>query len=117
MMAWIDTVPLPRPAGSNADEWAMFLEEYRDAPSYIAVQIAEAIEQAEREACERAIEQMGWPEIHAFHAELGRGQSVYEDAGGFFLRAFRRLLRMPIRDRIVTYREAARAALAETEGR
>jgi len=42
---------MDRPAGSNADEWCLFLSEH--SPEYAAVQIAEAIEQAEREACER----------------------------------------------------------------
>lgn len=37
-----------RPAGSNADEWHMFLSEHKDALGYVAVQIAEAIEEAER---------------------------------------------------------------------
>src|SRR5690606_27629603 len=105
----------PRPAGNNADEWAVFLSEYEGAISYVAVQIAEAIDDAERRACEQAIERMGWPEIHAFRAELQRGQSVYEDAGGFFLRAIRRLFGLPVRDTVVTYQDAARAALAKAE--
>lgn len=42
--------PMPRPTGSNADEWAVFLE-YWCAPkpsnlSFVAVQIAEAIDDA-----------------------------------------------------------------------
>jgi predicted alternative tryptophan synthase beta-subunit len=40
--------PAQRPLGSNADEWHLFLAENKDAPGYLAVQIAEAIEQAER---------------------------------------------------------------------
>lgn len=39
--------PAQRPLGSNADEWALFLSENIDAIPYLAVQIAEAIEQAE----------------------------------------------------------------------
>ena len=35
---------MKRPDGSNADEWCLFLEVYRGADQYIAVQIAEAIE-------------------------------------------------------------------------
>lgn len=77
--------------------------------------IAAALREAEHEACERAIERMGWPEIHAFENEFRRGQSVYEDAGGFFLRAFRRLFGLPPRDEVVTYQQAARAALREAE--
>src|SRR5690606_2461026 len=72
-----------------------------------------ALDDAERTAIERAIERMGWAEINAFHAELKRGQSIYEDAGGFFLRAFRRLFGLPPRDEVVTYQEAARAALKQ----
>ena len=44
-----------RPAGSNADEWHLFLSEYLDnranfptGMTFIAVQIAEAIDAAER---------------------------------------------------------------------
>jgi hypothetical protein len=43
--------PLPRPEGSNADEWAAFLADYDCPPdnrAFIAVSIAEAIEAAER---------------------------------------------------------------------
>ena len=42
---------MERPTGSNADEWALFLTEWADAnPGFIAVQIAEAIEDAEQRA-------------------------------------------------------------------
>lgn len=59
---------------------------------------------------DRAIERMGWPEIRAYEAELARGQDVAEDAGGFMLRALRRLFGLPPnRSRIQTYRDAARA--------
>jgi hypothetical protein len=40
--------PSERPLGSNADEWNLFLSENKDAISYLAVQIAVAIEEAER---------------------------------------------------------------------
>jgi hypothetical protein len=39
--------PAQRPLGSNADEWQLFLSEHQDACPYLAVQIAEAIEEAE----------------------------------------------------------------------
>ena len=42
----LEELMLRRPKGSNADEWAMFLEHWGDAHSYIAVQIAEAIDAA-----------------------------------------------------------------------
>lgn len=37
-----------RPTGSNADEWRLFLEEHASHPDFIAVQIAEALDAAER---------------------------------------------------------------------
>lgn len=40
--------PAQRPLGSNADEWHLFLDEHKDALPYLAVQIAEAIDEAER---------------------------------------------------------------------
>jgi hypothetical protein len=40
--------PAQRPLGSNADEWNLFLSEHPDATGYLAVQIAEAIEEAEK---------------------------------------------------------------------
>lgn len=39
----------PRPLGSNADEWRLFLDEHQDNLDYVAVQIAEAIDAAARE--------------------------------------------------------------------
>lgn len=42
--------PAQRPLGSNADEWHLFLDDNKDALPYLAVQIAEAIEDAERRA-------------------------------------------------------------------
>ena len=40
------TTKMSRPTGSNADEWALFLSEHEGATEYVAVQIAEAIEDA-----------------------------------------------------------------------
>jgi hypothetical protein len=107
-----------RPRGSNADQWAAFLAEHPlpEARAFLAVQIAEAIEQSERDALERAVDRMGWPEIHAFRAELHMGQGVREDAGGYFMRAIRALLGIRPRDPVLTYRTAARA-LIERAGR
>lgn len=68
----------------------------------------------EREALEHAIERMGWPEIHAFDDELRRGQSIFEDAGGYMLRCIRRLFGLPqVDERVVTYQRAARALVEE----
>lgn len=64
----------------------------------------------EREALEFAIDRMGWPEIHAFQDELRKGQDYREDAGGFLMRAIRRLFGLPSPvDEITTYQQAARA--------
>lgn len=40
--------PTPRPQGSNADEWHLFLAENNDNLAFLAVQIAEAIDEAEK---------------------------------------------------------------------
>lgn len=45
---------MTRPTGSNADEWNLFLVEHKDALPFLAVQIAEAIEDAERRAPSRS---------------------------------------------------------------
>lgn len=64
----------------------------------------------ERQLLEDAVARMGWPEIHAFHEEMRKGQSIYEDAGGYFLRGLRRLFGLPqIDEEIITYRRAAKA--------
>lgn len=75
----------------------------------------QAIENAarEREILEAAIDRMGWPEIHAFQEELRRGQDIREDAGGFMMRAIRRLFGLPSpHSEVVTYQQAARAMIA-----
>lgn len=74
--------------------------------------------QQELELLEAAIDRMGWDEIHAFNAELCKGQSIYEDAGGFMLRAIRRLFGLKHdRDEVVTYQEAARALIESAKKR
>lgn len=59
------------------------------------------------------VNMIGWQEIRAFEAALAHGQSVYEDAGGFMVRALRSLLGIkPDPDaRVHTYRAAAMALL------
>ena len=69
--------------------------------------------ESERDVLERAIDRMGWDEINAFHAELRHGQGVREDAGGFFMRAIRRLFGLPQPDPVENYRDAARRLVAE----
>lgn len=39
---------MDRPKGSSADEWALWLSEFQPSLPYLAVQIAEAIEDGER---------------------------------------------------------------------
>ncbi len=59
-------------------------------------------------------EDIGWPEIDGFRAELARGQGVHEDAGGFFARAIMALFgRKP--DPVLTYRHAAEAMLSASQ--
>lgn len=74
------------------------------------VRDGDTITMSQEEALEDAIDRMGWPEIHAFHAELRKGQDYREDAGGFMMRAIRRLfgLPQPALD-VVNYQQAARA--------
>lgn len=61
-----------------------------------------------------AVDRMGWPEIHAFRDELRRGQDIYEDAGGFWMRAIRRLFGLPSPySEIETYQQAAHRMIAE----
>lgn len=56
------SLPIERPKGSNADEWQLFLVEHRDAPSFLAVQIAEAIERLTRTLLEvdASLAEAGW---------------------------------------------------------
>jgi len=68
---------------------------------------------------ERVIERMTWEEIHAYQAEMQKGQSVYEDAGGFILRGLRRLfglkeVRYP---EVINYQNAARAMMRSLKDR
>jgi hypothetical protein len=62
---------------------------------------------------EKAIDRMGWEEINAFNEQLARGQGVYEDAGGFFLRAIKYLFGIKPKITVLTYQDAARALLKE----
>lgn len=71
-----------------------------------------------RAALEAAVNQMGWPEINAYRAEMRKGQDIYEDAGGYFLRAIRRLFGLPEKDEeVITYQRAARAMIEEQVSR
>lgn len=63
---------------------------------------------SETDALERAIDRMGWPEIHAFREHLA--QDVLEDAGGFMIRKIKRLFGIK-RDTVLSYQNAARAMI------
>jgi hypothetical protein len=76
-------------------------------------EVADMYRKDAESALEAACNAISWPQIHAYHEELRRGQDIYEDAGGFFQRAIRALLGKPSLDPIVSYREAARALLRE----
>lgn len=67
----------------------------------------------ERAVLENAVNRMGWPEINAFKSELRKGQDYREDAGGFWMRAIRRLFGLPeATDEVVNYQEAGRKLIA-----
>jgi len=66
----------------------------------------------EEDILNAAIDRMGWPQIQAFQAELRRGQDIREDAGGFILRAIKRLFGLPPVPSVQTYQDAARAMIA-----
>lgn len=73
-----------------------------------------AIVLSEEEALDAAVDRMGWPEIHAFQDELRKGQDYREDAGGFMMRAIRRLFGLPSPvSEVETYQDAARAMIAK----
>lgn len=80
------------------------------ALALIAKTLRAALNENESDALERAINRMGWPEIHAFQERLQ--QDVYEDAGGLMIRKIKRLFGIN-RDPVLTYQEAARAMTAQ----
>lgn len=53
---------------------------------------------------------LGWPDIERFNAELHKGQDVYEDAGGYMIRAIMALFGKKA-DPVMNYRQAASALL------
>ncbi len=103
-------------------EWRYFTDEeaaYKEAEALgidyqaLFVRDGTAIVLDERDALEAAIDRMGWAEIHAFEAEMRKGQGIYEDAGGYIMRGLRRLFGLPEKkDEIITYQKAARAMVA-----
>lgn len=112
---------LPRVDGDrlSTTEWRYFNSEFlaqQEADALgieyqaLYVRNGDTITMSQEEALEDAIKRMGWPEIHAFQDELRKGQDYREDAGGFMMRAIRRLfgLPRPALD-VVNYQQAARA--------
>lgn len=78
---------------------------------------ARQIHSGDRKALlEEAVDRMGWPEIHAFQNELRRGQDIREDAGGFMMRAIRRLFGLPSPfNEVETYRQAMAKMIEEAQ--
>lgn len=69
-----------------------------------------------RVALEAAVAHMGWPEIRAFMAERGKGQSVFEDAGGYLMRCIRRLFGLPeLDEEVISYQRAVSAMIAHEQ--
>ncbi len=63
-------------------------------------------------------EKLGWSEIKAFNAELHRGQSIFEDAGGYFIRCILALFGIKKPDaKVVSYQDAVKALLTESEAK
>ena len=60
------------------------------------------------------VDEIGWDEIHAFQEELYKGQSIYEDAGGYFVRAIRGLLGKKSSP-IINYRLALQTMLEQAD--
>lgn len=84
----------------------------RDLLAENGAEILAAIEGVENNLhLEQAIDRMGWPEIDAFFVELRKGQGVYEDGGGYFIRAIKRLFGLKPVDDVLTYKEAAKKLL------
>lgn len=55
-------------------------------------------------------------DLDAFYGELHKGQSVYEDAGGYLLRCYRALVALSVEEPY-TYQQAAADLIAKTEAR
>jgi hypothetical protein len=91
------------------EESAWIARPNKDVTTRIALAAALAADEIfnERAVLERAVARMGWNEIHAFRDELHKGQSIFEDAGGYLMRCIRRLFGLPVEDReVVNYRQA-----------
>ena len=53
-----------------------------------------------------------WQDIHRYEEEIKKGQSIFEDAGGYFLRCLKRLIGYNIPDEeVLNYRQAAKALI------
>jgi len=72
-------------------------------------------DKSERQILCEALDRIGWNEIYAFRDELRKGQSIYEDAGGYFKRAIARLFGIVPRDEVVSYRQAAQKLIDELQ--
>ena len=54
---------------------------------------------------------LGWEDIGRFNAEMRKGQSIYEDAGGFLVRGIMALFGKQSDHEVMTYQRAAKALL------
>lgn len=70
-----------------------------------------------KQVLEAYTDNLGWDQLHKYHEELRRGQCVYEDAGGYFIRAIKALFGCKIRrDELETYQEATRRLIEASNG-
>ncbi len=84
----------------------------------IAIKKGECVVQkSERQILFEAVDRMGWKEIRAFQEELKKGQSIHEDAGGYFMRCYKRLFGIAPREEVITYKGAMKAMIAAQEER
>jgi len=86
---------------------------FDDFCNHLAAQGLVGGAKSERQVLCEALGRIGWDEIKAFKDELRKGQSVYEDAGGYFNRAISRLFGIAPRNEVVTYRQAAQKLIDE----
>jgi len=80
----------------------------------LQTEVAESLGIEEQLVCAviaKTISLMGWEEIKAFHAEKSKGQSVFEDAGGYLLRCIAVLFGKKTNYEVLNYQDAMRAMI------
>lgn len=110
---WNEIIELDKQTGINNP----VIEKGRETAKTIqsALRLADRLQSGELkyEILEQAIDEMGWEEINAFKNQ--EGQSIYEDAGGYFLRKIKCLFGIYPQDEIVTYQKAAKRLIEEAK--